>query len=333
MENLLNPWEIMAIHEGYSPTKAPKFEQMNEEQQSEKAASVLAFMRDGAHNKALDVDFRQVDKSRGDIKLVDFTDDAIEAIDSALRYAPDHGDLRTMRSFFDQIVQHKKSFQEVYKDDDKLGIMAYQSIATTFLYGTAVVIAAYVEVSAAQSRAGSGVNVTIRPSSGDIFVVKSASRYLKLMNEGTLDRVLTRKPLQEGFFDSAEDLFKKIVNSSAGRTILIGGLAIAAIFATVYVVRESIYYFYSTRKRMAREIAVVGQFLEINAAMQEQSNPKVAKRQEKLAEKFRKLASMIDVKRAASERISEKAIEDDVRRDFTAAGSTAAAGSSRSVLS
>lgn len=284
-------------------------------------SKVFRRILDSIRNKANLVDFRDIDRSKGDLTRVDGYGTFDRAL-KQLRQVNSRKDsiLQEIVELHDNILRFKTPFKESYAEDSFTGISLYRSSVFTFFYGVSMYLATFVTVKVPQGGSKPMIIVDGREEINKNFAFQSVRKYNKIYRDGKVQQFFKNGDISK---DDGESFIKSIRDSKtlpntrssiSGQSILVGGMIVVglsiAIFTIINLIRETLFYFYKFRKYLDREFSIAAEYLELNAELVD--DKAVRARQLKIAERYRKIAESIRVKSD----MTTKQVEKEIKREL-----------------
>lgn len=268
---------------------------------------------DSTRNKTEIIDFRDIDKSRGDLEKIEGYKTFNKAL-SQLRTANSRNDsiLYEIEILRNNIINYKPSFKKAYDDSSFIGKCFYRSCVFTFFYAISVYLSSCIQIDIPKTPGGGKVMMSIKPDGeiGKTFVFQSVRKINKYFKDGKVKEFF-KKDIS---IDNGKALIESVqktnsLNEELTATMLIVGIPIA-IFGIVFLIREIIFYFFKFRKYLASEFEIAAEFLELNSELQ--SDKSIRSKQITMAKRYRKIADAINVK----SEITTKQVEKEIKKEL-----------------
>jgi hypothetical protein len=298
-------------------------ENLSESVKFSQFSKVFRRVLDSIRNKTDIMDFRDIDRSKGDIEKIEGYKNFKEAM-RQLRQANSRKDsiLFEIDNLHSNILKYKNEFKKSYNDISFTGQCLYRSAVYTYFYAVSMYLATCIVVEVPQANAGRvEMKVDVKREMEKTFAFQSVRKLNKYFSDGKI-KTFFRKDVSS---DNGADFIDKIKNSNVtpvksnfalSSGALISGIIIGlpiAILGIIFLIREIIFYFYKFRKYLANEFSIAAEYLELNAELQD--NKTTRKKQLEIAERYRKIADKIRVKSDMVTKQVEKEIKKELVQD------------------
>jgi len=272
---------------------------------------------DSIRHKSDIIDFRDIDRSKGDIEKVEGYKTFNTAL-KKLRTSNSRKDsiLFEIEKLRDYIIEYRPYFKKAYAESSFTGRCFYRSCVFTFFYSIAVYLSSCIQVEIPKTPEAGKVKLTFRDEKElkKTFVFQSLIKLNKYFKEGKVKEFLKKGDLA---VDNGKALIESVqkthsLKEDVSVAAIIIGIPIA-IFGIIFLIREIIFYFFKFRKYLASEFAIAAEYLELNAELQ--SDSKTRKKQIEMAKRYAKIADAINVKSERTTKQVEKEIKKELIED------------------
>lgn len=273
---------------------------IDEADQNQVMSSLASKLYDSIVNKVTDIDFGTITQSAGDITKVENYDKMVECLATmrALVEASNQSseDLDTIVEAVQHIASSKELFEKAFKFNIELPMITYNVLTLACIAATSFLISCCVEF--IKSPKDESFSITVDKvaafRSSDALMFKNLERFNKSYKSGEFTRCM------ESIISTK---VKNLVGVGVAVGIVAGVAIIALITQIVPTIREFIFLFYLTRVRISDYFTVQADLLDMNASNVEANttlDPKkrkeIIKKQSAIAENFRKIANVVEVK-------------------------------------
>lgn len=228
---------------------------------------VVTALYKSAANKFRDIDFGEIELSRGDItrlKHYDTLNESLEALDDICIYTENNcPELQIVNESMKIAKAYKKEFCLSFLQDKAVGIMLYNTLVLSIICATNLCIAASVDF---LRTPGSDMNTAMKiqksADKNSNILIENLAKFNTLANNGDLKKLFDSFLKKENFIGTLGTV-------TVGSGVAVGTMALAsalAFIAFVPVMRELIYFFYNFRMSVSDYFKTQAQFLEINLA-------------------------------------------------------------------
>lgn len=289
---------------------------VNEADQSQVLVALTSKLYDNIVERVDDIDYGDIPATKGDITLLpNFTKlinclDIIEKI--LIEFKQDTDSVIIIQRAIENIQSRKDLFEKAYKFNIELPIITYSTMTLAVISATSLLISSCIEF--IKTPAEQTFNVTI-----DKVGLARSKQHMLFTNLKKFNN-----SCQKGEFDKAmnfitDSKIKKIGEAAISATVgsIIGGATV--ILLILPILRELIFLFYYIRVRTSEYFDIQADLLQMNAynieyneTMDTEKKKKIAGKQFKIADMFRKIANKLSITTKEAE---VKATKDIVKED------------------
>ena len=293
---------------------------VNEEDQSRVLTMLASKLYDAIVDKVDDIDYGEVPSTKGDItklsnysQMLDVTE-TIHAMLSELKQ-PTKNNIEEVRTAINNVRERKDIFSKGYMLNKELPMMVYSTMVLSIMKSISLMISTCIEF--------------IKDTTSDTYeVVLNKQAVVKSEHSLLFENLKKFNMLcRSGDVDKMIDYVNKTDSKQfLGGPLVVGGaiLGVALVMNIIPIARECIYFFYYNRVRISDYLALQADLLQMNAYMIEQNRPdltkeekkSIIKRQDKIAQGFRKASDAIAVDCKASEAMATKQIATDSKKKY-----------------
>ena len=273
---------------------------IDEADQNQVMSSLASKLYDSIVGKVTDIDFGTISKSSGDITKIENFEKMTECLATmrALVEASSQSskELNTITTAVSNIATRKDIFEKAFKFNIELPMVAYNTLTLACVAATSFLISCCVEF--IKSPADDSFNISVDKvasfKSADALMFKNLERFNKSCASGEFDKCMN---------SIINTKVKNLVGVGVAVGIVAGIAIVALITQIVPTLREFIFLFYLTRVRISDYFTVQADLLDMNAAnveanttLEPKKRKEIIKKQASIAEHFRKIANMVEVK-------------------------------------
>lgn len=233
-------------------------------------------------DKCDSIDFRDVDKSRGDITTCSIYKQQKAAMTELLRDFPEFAKTpayNTLSTLEKNIIKNVKSWKTAYSLKQTTNILLYRTLCHLYFHCVSVIVGKCVHIEWTKDKFGTK-RPTLKYSTPSglekASFLQTAAKFNTYYNNGYIAEYLRTSKDQE----------EQALQESIFVTATIALVAFLAILTTI---RELILKFFTWRRAISKEFKVGAEYLEFKAALND-NNPE---KQRELAEKFTSIADFI----------------------------------------
>lgn len=280
------------------------------------------------------IDFSQIERSRGDITKIKYYDNLRECIDILLDIHTTTDNIPgalIVSTALSNMLMLKNSFEHGFRVKNNISIMIYNTFMYAIMEATSYLIATSIDF--VKTGTNGEYSVNTYSDSKNCMMIEQLIKFNKTIDDGTLIKFIgetEKATLQEsGIFD---DFVKKGVGAVVGLagkgwkaakdnpkvslSILAGAGLLWVGSIIVPLIRETIYWIYKMRQKIADAAELQAEFLEANIEiLKKQAGDKqvdkIISRQEKAVKRFRAIAKFFSLESDRAQRDAKKDISDD----------------------
>lgn len=289
---------------------------IDEADQNSMISSLTSKIYDHIVKKVDDIDYGTIPESEGDITKVENFEQTIDCIDCVKKYLKEYKQdtesVDQIETAIENIKERRDEFQRCFKLQIEFGMVSYCNLVLAVEGALHLLITSTIEF----IKNPGNDNFTATVDKVSLNKTKSSLLFsnLKKFNasckKGEFDKVMNY------IMSGSEKHFM-----GAG-SALVGGIALTGLVLNIVpMMRELIFFFYSTRTSVADYFETQADLLQMNAYNVEHgavNNTKVAKeiatKQMKLVAKFRKIANFVAIDNKQSEKNAAKEISASAKK-------------------
>jgi len=284
---------------------------VNEVDQNQILASLTSKLYNNIVDKVDDIDFGDIPRTKGDITQLPNYDKIVDCINTLknilIQYKQPEDPVLTIEHALENIKIRRELFTKAYRYNIEVPMVLYNTICLAIISSISLMISTSIEF-------------IKTPNSEDFKIILDKVSLNKTKNSLLfLNLKKFNEACRKGDIDnSLETLVRNKLRNLTGVEVGIAAGTIAAIgilFNIVPILRELIFFFYYSRTRVSEYFDIQADLLQMNANNLDASRittgedkRKVADRQSKIAQMFRKIANKLAVTAKTSEAEATKEI-------------------------
>ena len=300
-----------AVTEYFDTSDRETFKYLSTIEEADQNKVMLALtskLYDHLVDKIDDIDFGDIPKSKGDItKLPNYSKvvDCINIIKEIL--ATSHQDLEPaliLETAVKNLVEYKDVFIRGYQLNLELPMVVYNTTVLSIYSGISIMISSCIEF--IKSPDGTGFDIAL-----DKVQVKKTKDSLLFRDLKALNDSFERGELPKAL----DSIIKQNTKNFAGATstFVAVGAMLGIILNIIPILRELTYFFYYSRTKVADYFDAQSALLQMNAynlaaraTTEDKDVKEIQSKQLKIAEKFKKIANFMSIKKSKAEIAAEK---------------------------
>lgn len=309
-----SPEFTKAITEHFDLSDKETFSYLKSIEEADQNKVLLALtskLYDHLVDKIDDIDFGDIPKSRGDItKLPNYEKvvDCISIIKGILENSrQDLEPALILEDAVKNLTQYKESFIKGYQLNMELPMVIYNTMVLSIYSGISILISSCIEF--IKSTDDTGFDIAL-----DKVQLKKTKDALIFRDLKAINASFENGALPRALDEMIKHNTKRAVGESGTLATLVGiGAVLGVILNIIPILRELAYFFFYSRTKVADYFDAQSALLQMNAynlAAKATDDSKdiaeIQKKQLRIADKFKKIANMISVKRTKAEVASEK---------------------------
>lgn len=288
---------------------------LNEAGQNTVLMNLTSKLYDKIVAKCDDIDYGEIPATKGDITKLSKYNDMKETIsimhDILKEYKQDAGPIDELSVALSNVEARKDLFERAYRYNCELPIAMYCNVTLGIITGISYMIATCIEF-------------IKDPGTNTFRVALDKMAYAKTKDHMIYNTLKSfNKSCANKDFDKAMEAVLKVGTKNFAGSVAIGGIAIGVIGSILFlipVLRELIFLFYYSRMRISDFFDIQADLLQANAYSLESNSTldvdeqkKIATKQLKTVERFRKISNTfaIDIKKAEASSTKEKLQDDE----------------------
>ena len=288
---------------------------MNEAEHNSALLALTSKLYDKVVSKAHNIDFGEIPKTNGDItklSVIEDTKDTLGILKGIVKeYRQDTKPIDQISLAISNIQSRKDMFMRAFRANVEMPMLMYDNMVMAVIVGTNHLITACIEF----IKAPKDESFTIQldkiayAKSKDHLIYNSIAKFNRICENGDFDKAMNA---------IIDKKVRKFTGIATGVGILLGIIVVTNI---IPILRELVYLFYHTKvsisdycEAQSNLIAMNAYNLERNDISSDADKAEIVKKQQGIADKFRKLANFFAIKDKKAEVEATKDIENNNRK-------------------
>lgn len=308
---------------------------VNEADQNKVLVSLTSKLYDNVVDRIDDIDFGEIERSRGDIEKLPNFETLHECLNNMARllieFKQDTKPVDTIAESVSDIIESRNIWTKAYAINSELPMITYNTIVLAIIEATSYMVSMCVEFVKSPSQDTMQIMI-------DKSALTKSKGHLLFKNLESFNEAYRKGQVTKAMEHVLEDaVSKKTIDSSKknflGLGIYTGGAAVAAVvgvagllFCIIPILRELIFLFFYYRVRISEFFDVQADLLQVNAYnvennrldLTKEERKNISKKQMKVADDFRKVARKIAVDGATAEKSASKDIKAEDSKKYKA---------------
>ena len=308
---------------------------VNEADQNKVLVSLTSKLYDNVVDRVDDIDFGEIERSRGDIEKLPNFETLHECLNNMARllieFKQDTKPVDTIAESVSDIIESKGIWTKAYAVNAELPMITYNTIVLAIIEATSYMVSMCVDFvkSPSQDTMQIMIDKSALTKSKGHLLFKNLESFNEAYRKGQVTKAMEHV-LDEAVSKKTMDTSKK---NFLGFGIYTGGAAVAAVvgvagllFCIIPIIRELIFLFFYYRVRISEFFDVQADLLQVSAYnvennrldLNKEERKNISKKQMKVADDFRKIARKIAVDGATAETSASKDIKAEDSKKYKA---------------
>lgn len=308
---------------------------VNEADQNKVLVSLTSKLYDNVVDRVDDIDFGEIERSRGDIEKLPNFETLHECLNNMARllieFKQDTKPVDTIAESVSDIIESKGIWTKAYAINAELPMITYNTIVLAIIEATSYMVSMCVDFvkSPSQDTMQIMIDKSALTKSKGHLLFKNLESFNEAYRKGQVTKAM------EHILD--ETVSKKTIDTSKknflGFGVYTGGAAVAAVvgitgllFCIIPIIRELIFLFFYNRVRVSEFFDVQADLLQVNSYnvennrldLTKEERKNISKKQMKVAEDFRKIARKIAIDGTTAEKSASKDIKAEDSKKYKA---------------
>lgn len=292
---------------------------LQEAEKQKVLTSLTAKLYDKIVDKVDDIDFGTIPQSRGDITKIENYDQMRECLDLIRDIVRQYGQsTRPLDVIYDAINNMtvlKQQFQMAYNLNIELPIVIYNTIALSIVSGISYMITGCIEY--VKTPDGT-FEVTL-----DKIAYRNSEKNLLYKNLGDFNKCCATGEMKRVIDECNHKNVKRLTGAEVGMIVFSISTLIALMKNIIPFLQNLVYFFFHARQTISDYFAVQADLLQMNAAnviyrdTVGKDKEKIAAKQMKIADRFRKVSNFFSVQYRKGEYNGSKNAKEDNSYRYT----------------
>lgn len=308
---------------------------VNEADQNKVLVSLTSKLYDNVVDRVDDIDFGEIERSRGNIEELPNFETLHECLNNMARllieFKQDTKPVDTIAESVSDIIESKSIWTKAYAVNAELPMITYNTIVLAIIEATSYMVSMCVDFvkSPSQDTMQIMIDKSALTKSKGHLLFKNLESFNEAYRKGQVTKAMEHV-LDETVSKKTMDTSKK---NFLGLGIYTGGAAVAAVvgvagllFCIIPIIRELIFLFFYYRVRISEFFDVQADLLQVSAYnvennrldLNKEERKNISKKQMKVADDFRKIARKIAVDGATAEKSASKDIKAEDSKKYKA---------------
>lgn len=306
---------------------------VNEADQNKVLVSLTSKLYDNVVDRIDDIDFGEIERSRGDIEKLPNFETLHECLNNMARllieFKQDTKPVDTIAESVANIIESKGIWTKAYAVNAELPMITYNTITLAIIEATSYMVSMCVEFVKSPSQDTMQIMIdksALTKSKGHLLFKNLESfneayrkgQVTKAM-ENVIDEVVSKKTI-----DTTKKNFLGFYTGASAAAAVVG--VVGLLFCIIPIIRELIFLFFYYRVRISEFFDVQADLLQVNAYnvennrldLTKEERKNISKKQMKVADDFRKIARKIAVDGATAEKSASKDIKVEDSKKYKA---------------
>lgn len=287
---------------------------INEAEQDELIRNITDKIYQKITMNITDIDFGSIPDSEGDITKIQNYELLVDALqdleDLYTRYRQDLTQINVVKDAIENVKANKGLFIKAFAARADLPMMTYNTVVLSIVASVSFLISATIEFFIDPKTKNLNLAIdsaVLKGNSNDKLLLDNLVKFNKLCKDKNFNKFMN------GLIQIKA---KNLIGTSAVAVI---GASIVIAVTIVPILRELVYFFYSCKTSISNYFEIQADLLEMNAArldMEGNTDPKVARKQKELANKFRRFADKLSIQNKNASKEALYDVKDDEKEKY-----------------
>lgn len=306
---------------------------VNEADQNKVLVSLTSKLYDNVVDRVDDIDFGEIERSRGDIEKLPNFETLHECLNNMARllieFKQDTKPVDTIAESVSDIIESKGIWTKAYAVNAELPMITYNTIVLAIIEATSYMVSMCVDFvkSPSQDTMQIMIDKSALTKSKGHLLFKNLESFNEAYRKGqvtkAMEHVLDETVSKKTMDTSKKNLLGFYTGASAAAAVV--GV-VGLLFCIIPIIRELIFLFFYYRVRISEFFDVQADLLQVSAYNVENNRldltsterKNISKKQMKVADDFRKIARKIAVDGATAEKSASKDIKAEDSKKYKA---------------
>lgn len=306
---------------------------VNEADQNKVLVSLTSKLYDNVVDRVDDIDFGEIERSRGDIEKLPNFETLHECLNNMARllieFKQDTKPVDTIAESVSDIIESKGIWTKAYAVNAELPMITYNTIVLAIIEATSYMVSMCVDFvkSPSQDTMQIMIDKSALTKSKGHLLFKNLESFNEAYRKGQVTKAMEHV-LDETVSNKTMDTSKKnllgFYTGASAAAAVVG--VVGLLFCIIPIIRELIFLFFYYRVRISEFFDVQADLLQVSAYNVENNRldltsterKNISKKQMKVADDFRKIARKIAVDGATAEKSASKDIKAEDSKKYKA---------------
>ena len=306
---------------------------VNEADQNKVLVSLTSKLYDNVVDRIDDIDFGEIERSRGDIEKLPNFETLHECLNNMARllieFKQDTKPVDTIAESVSDIIESKGIWTKAYAVNAELPMITYNTIVLAIIEATSYMVSMCVDFvkSPSQDTMQIMIDKSALTKSKGHLLFKNLESFNEAYRKGQVTKAMEHV-LDETVSNKTMDTSKKnllgFYTGASAAAAVVG--VVGLLFCIIPIIRELIFLFFYYRVRISEFFDVQADLLQVSAYNVENNRldltsterKNISKKQMKVADDFRKIARKIAVDGATAEKSASKDIKAEDSKKYKA---------------
>lgn len=268
-------------------------------------------------HKVDNIDFGTIPMSKGDITQIDNYEGIIECVDTMEKlikeFHQNEEPIKVIKTAIENVKSRKAIFEKGFRYNVEVIMLTYSTITLAIISSTSLMISSCVEMMKSPNQDNFDMSIS------NVASVRT-KEFLLFNNLKKFNKICLNKKLDKSLEHALSMVSDHFVGTATGAIVGIAAVATMIRFI-IPMLRELIFFFFSTRMKISDYFEIQGDLLQSNAytvqmneTLKKSEREQIAKKQLKLANKFKKIANKMTIDNKKSESKAQSEIAGDNKK-------------------
>ena len=306
---------------------------VNEADQNKVLVSLTSKLYDNVVDRVDDIDFGEIERSRGDIEKLPNFETLHECLNNMARllieFKQDTKPVDTIAESVSNIIESKGIWTKAYAVNAELPMITYNTIVLAIIEATSYMVSMCVDFvkSPSQDTMQIMIDKSALTKSKGHLLFKNLESFNEAYRKGQVTKAMEHvldETVSNKTMDTSKKNFLGFYTGASAAAAVVG--VVGLLFCIIPIIRELIFLFFYYRVRISEFFDVQADLLQVSAYNVENNRldltsterKNISKKQMKVADDFRKIARKIAVDGTTAEKSASKDIKAEDSKKYKA---------------
>jgi hypothetical protein len=306
---------------------------VNEADQNKVLVSLTSKLYDNVVDRIDDIDFGEIERSRGDIEKLPNFETLHECLNNMARllieFKQDTKPVDTIAESVSDIIESKGIWTKAYAVNAELPMITYNTITLAIIEATSYMVSMCVDFvkSPSQDTMQIMIDKSALTKSKGHLLFKNLESFNEAYRKGQVTKAMEHvldETVSKKTMDTSKKNFLGFYTGASAVAAVVG--VVGLLFCIIPIIRELIFLFFYYRVRISEFFDVQADLLQVSAYNVENNRldltsterKNISKKQMKVADDFRKIARKIAIDGATAEKSASKDIKAEDSKKYKA---------------